>query len=86
MTRTEMRLVILTAVGVLALLVSGATRGTVRVQAVEPCPAPDTCTLALGPGHWIVLTPKGQTLDTQEIEDETRYRLETPRQFSKGQP
>ncbi len=79
MTRTEMRLVVLIGAGMLGMFVTGATRDTMRVVPVEPCPAGETCTIALGPGHWIIVTPKGQTITWSEIEDETRYRIETPR-------
>lgn len=54
-------------------------------QVALNCPGA-ICTLDLGPGHWIILTPAGQTIDSQETDNETRYRIETPRQVGKQKP
>jgi hypothetical protein len=48
------------------------------------CAAADVCTIQLGAGHWIILTPHEQTIDMQEINNETGYRIETPRQGRAG--
>ena len=59
-------------------------KGTLPVEA--GCPTGETCTLDLGPGHWIILTPKGQTVDRMETDNEARYRIETPRPGPKAKP